>query len=290
MLFQQVARILERHDFDWCACRGCFDIAARRHELMLLKVLDNVNSIQESQAENLMTLSEKLDASISLVGTHTRYEPLRDNIIYERFDVPTFTPNTLDAILEDRRPFVYRDKGGMFSEIDPTALKEARNKAGLTQQQLADAVGVTKKSIYEHESRKMHAQYDVVLKIEKLLKESVSIPFESEPFETGIEIGPATPFEQSVSRQLRRIGFTTSFVGQSPFNIIAEEKVLIVSDAEQNPHKIEKKAEQLEQFAGVSKRPIVVISEAEPRTDLPAITSSQLKELTARDLRRLAKK
>lgn len=290
MLLQHVTRILERHGFDWCACRGCFDIAARKRELVMLKLLDNIDSFQASQARNLITLSDKLDAAVSLVGTHTRYERLCDNIVYERFDIPTFTPNTLDAILEDSGPVVYRDKGGMFSEIDPDALRGARAKAGMTQQQLADAVSVTKKSIYEHESRRMRAQHNIVARLEKLLKETISVPFEAAPFENSPLVEPAAPFEMSVSRQLRRLGFATSFVGQSPFNVIAEERVLIVSDAEQNPRRIERKAEQLEQFADVSKQPLVVISEAEPRTNLPTITASQLKELSARDLRRLARK
>ena len=74
MLLQSVAKILEHHGFDWCACHGCFDIAARKRELMFLKVLDNVDSFQEEQARNLAMLSERLGASVSLVGTHTRYE------------------------------------------------------------------------------------------------------------------------------------------------------------------------------------------------------------------------
>jgi putative transcriptional regulator len=290
MLFQKIAQILENHNFDWCTCRGCFDIAARKHELMLLKVLDNVDSFQESQATNMRILSDKLDAAVSLVGTHTRYERLRDNIVYDRFDVPTFTPNTLDAILEDSAPMLYRNKGGYFADVDPAALRKARAKSGMTQQQLAAAVGVTKKSIYEHESRAMPARYEVVKRIERLLKESITLQFEPEPFETSSALDASAPFEQSISRQLRRIGFTTSFVGQSPFNVIAEERVLIVSDAEQNPRQIERKAKQLESFSDISKKPMVVISEAEPRTNLPAITTAELKNLSAKSLRKLVKK
>jgi len=290
MLVQKIVGILERHGFDWCECRGCFDIAARKRDMLILKVLDNVDSLQESQARNLVTLSDKLDAAVSLVGTHTRYERLHDNIIYERFDVPTFTPNTLDSILEDNNPLVYRNKGGYFAEIDPVVLKRARTRAGLTQQQLAEAVGVTKKSIYEHEAQPMKAQYEVAMRIEKLLGEKIIVPFEQSSFESAEQSEPVSLFEKNVGNQLRRIGFATSFVGQSPFNVIAEERVLIVSDAEQNPRKIERKAEQLEQFADVSDRPIVVISEAEPRTNLPSITAAELKNLSARALRKLAKK
>ena len=290
MLFEQVATVLERHGFDWCACRGCFDIAARKRELTLLKVLDNVDSFQEVQAKNLITLSDKLDAAVSLVGTHTRYERLHDNIIYERFEVPTFTPATLEAILDEQLPSVYRDRGGLFAEINPEALRKARDKAGMTQQQLADAVGVTKKSIYEHEARPMRAQRAVVQHLEKLLGEKIVVPFEQVPFKNAEQSAPASLFEKSVGRQLRRLGFETNFIGQSPFNIIAEERVIIVSDAEQSPRRIERKATQLEQFSEVSREPLVVISETEPRTNLPVITTAELKNLGVRDLRKLAKK
>jgi len=290
MLFQQVARVLDRHGFNWCECSGCFDIAARKRDMLMLKVLDNVDSLQESQAKNLIALSDKLDANVSLIGTHTRYEHLRDNVIYERFDVPTFTPNTLDAILDDRNPTVYRNRGGYFVEIDPRALRKARNKAGLTQQELADAVGVTKKSIYEHEARAMPAQQAIVGRIEKTLKESVSIPFEAEPFGISADIEPESEFERFVSHRMRQIGFSTSFVGQSPFNLIVREKVMVLSDAEPNPHRIERKAEQLESFADVSNQPVVIISNGEPKTNLPTISAEQLNSLSARGLRKIARK
>ncbi|MEM7813523.1 MAG: helix-turn-helix domain-containing protein [Candidatus Aenigmatarchaeota archaeon] len=289
MLLQSVARILERHGFDWCACRGCFDIAARKRELMLFKVLDNVDSFQEEQACNLATLSDSLGAAVSLIGTHTRYERLRDSIIYERFSVPTFTPATLDAILDRRAPATYRDRGGLFEEIDPVALRKARTAAGISQQHLADAVGVTKKSIYEHESRRMRARSDVVARIEKLLGKKITVPF-AHPVLKSDSLEPSSPFEKTIINRLRMIGFETEFVGQSPFNIVAEERVLIVSDAEQSPRTIERKAAQLEQFSDVSRKPLVVISETEPRTNLPAITAAELKNLDAHDLRKLAKK
>ena len=204
--------------------------------------------------------------------------------------MPAFTPATLDAILDDRSPIIYRDRGGLFAEIDPRALRKARTKAGMTQQQLADAIGITKKSVYEHETRPMRAHYETVKRLEELLSETISISFENSPIEGRRHSARVSSFEKCVGSHLRRIGFATSFVGQSPFNIIAEERVLIVSDAERSPRRIERKAEQLEDFADVSNRPIVVISEAEPRTNLPSITVAELENLSARALRKLARK
>src|SRR3989339_1447307 len=144
MLDRKVESILETNGYDCCWWHGCFDVAARKDEFMLLKVLDNIDSFQEEQARNLRILSEKLDASISVVGTHTRHEILDDNVIYERFSIPTFTPDTLESILHSNYPMNFRTKGGMFREIDPQALRSGREAMGLSQSELASSVGIMK--------------------------------------------------------------------------------------------------------------------------------------------------
>jgi putative transcriptional regulator len=151
-IMNDVEKSLERGGFEHCRCEGCFDIAARRDFTIFLKVLNNVDSIQESQANNLKIISKGFDAAVAVVGLRTRRESLRDNVVYERFDIPTFTPPTLENIIaNDRLPYIYRRRGGFFAEIDPARLKAGRQKAGLSQAGLADRVGVTKKNIYEHE-------------------------------------------------------------------------------------------------------------------------------------------
>ncbi|MBI3190989.1 hypothetical protein HYZ41_04785, partial [archaeon] len=80
LLLKQVENILEKGGFDYCEYSGCFDIAASRRFTLFLKVLDNVDSFQETQANNLKIISDDLDATVGLVGTHTRREHLQNNI------------------------------------------------------------------------------------------------------------------------------------------------------------------------------------------------------------------
>ncbi|MBI5061406.1 MAG: hypothetical protein HZB67_03760 [Candidatus Aenigmarchaeota archaeon] len=291
MLEQKIERLFEKHGFDHSEYNGCFDIIARkRGEIVLVKILSNIDSFQETQAENLKILSKNIGAFPCLVGTHTRSEMLENDIIYERFDISAFTPDTLESILDNNPPHVYRSKGGLFMEIEPSLLKNSRKSRRLTQHELAELVGVTKKSIYEHESRRMKAIRETVESLERLLKEDLSVPFNLKIEISNAGGKPRTSFEKSVGIELKRKGFKTDFVYQTPFNIIAKERVLILNDAEENERHIKRNIPDLSNFSRISDKPILLITKNRQEYDLPSISKKQLKELSASDLKRLAKK
>ena len=287
MLQAQVEQILDKHDCEWSSWHGFFDMAARKKEFMLLKLLDNVDSFQREQASNLRILSEKLDAFVSVIGTHTRYEKLDDNVIYERFSVPAFTPETLDNILGYRYPFLFRTKGGLFREVNPEKLRHAREKAGLSQSELADAVGVTKKSIYEHEHRCMKARNDAVEEIENLLRAEITTPISGFRLEAEEPLQPQDTFARDISTDLRKKGFAINFVRKSPFNLIAEESFLVLSEIDKKPGKLKRKLRHMVDFSEVSRRSVIAITEKEMDADIPVIGHSELKKMNARDLKKM---
>ncbi|MFB6217196.1 MAG: transcriptional regulator, partial [Candidatus Aenigmatarchaeota archaeon] len=85
-LVNSVIQFLERKGFDTCEyVGGCFDVAARRDKLLLLKILLNIDSFQRGQARDLKLLSSLLSARPFLVGKRSRRENLEDDAIYERF-------------------------------------------------------------------------------------------------------------------------------------------------------------------------------------------------------------
>jgi len=291
MLIQKIGTMLEKRGFDHWAYSGCFDIIAKkRRDMMLLKVLDNIDSLQESQANNLRVLSRNLGAFACLVGTHTRYERLDDDVIYTRFDVPSFTPSALEHILDGNPPHVYRAKGGFFVEVEPSKMSKAREKKGLTQEELARRVGVTKKSIYEHEHRTMKAIKETVENIEKILKDDLTVPFNLKIEISNVSNNPKTGFEKSVGMDLKKIGFRVDYVYQTPFNIIAKEEILILNDAEENQRRIKRNIPNLLEFSKISDRPVLLITKEPREYDLPSLEKKELKELSAKDLKRIVRK
>lgn len=290
MLLQKVERILEERNWAWAECpgHGCFDVAARKRSVMLVKVLENVDSFMPEQAKNLRILSERLDASAALVGERTRVEELDDNVVYERFEVPTLTAETLEVVLDNNSPDIFRARGGLFSEISSAKLRRARTSAGLTQAELAEKVGITKKAVYQHESGNMRMRREIAVKIEEILEEDITLPFRMEMLAAEKGNAPRNNFELRAGRELRRIGFDTDFVHQSPFNIVASERIVILSDAEPL-EKVKRKAAALAELSEVTKKPAIAITEKEASLDIPSIPQKSLKGISSSDLKKLAK-
>jgi len=287
---KHIENILEKNGFDYYRCYGCFDIITRKKQTILLKVLDNVDSFQEEQANNLKILSNNIPAIAVLVGTHTRREKLKNNVIYERFEIPTITPDTLERILTNEIPLIQRNRGGYFVNVDADKLKERRHEKALTQLELAKLVGVTKKNIYEHEAKDMSMHHDIALKIEKIIG-SITTPANININFENIENKSRTSFEKMVSDDLSRIGFDTDFVYKTPFNIIAKEKeFMLFSDAEENEKSIKRKVPYIEGFSKIVKKPALIITKNELSFNLPTIEEKELKEISQKELKKLLKK
>ena len=290
MLLNDIEEILEENGYSYCEYNGCFDIAARRESIMLLKVLNNVDSFQEEQANNLKMLSNDLDAKPILVGLNTRREALSDNIIYDRFSIPTVSPKTLENIIHGSLPTIFRFRGGMFAEIDPARLKSAREDVGLSQSDLAEKVGITKKSVYEHESKKLKIVYKNAVRMEKTLKTDLMIPLELK-MSYAAKIKPRSIFEGKISQNFRRMGFATDFVYQSPFNMIAKEKsFMLISDVDEKKNRIQKNLPYISEFSKVTRKSAIVVTNEEINCDIPTLKEDELPGLKSKDIRKLLKR
>jgi putative transcriptional regulator len=287
---RKVMKMLDSHGFQHAFCEGCFDIVARKkQETFLLKILMNVDAFQEEQARSLGTISSLIGAKAFLIGTRTRREHLADNIIYERFGIPVLTPDTFESIIfKENEIYVTRFRGGLFSEINPQELRRARISKGLTQSELAEKVGISKKAVYEHESRPMRAHYMIAEKIEGAVGKVMN-PVKFEITTEQPHNYPKGVFERNVSKNFRRMGFSTSFVYKTSFNIIAKEKeFILVSEADDKF--AEKKAPQLYAFSKVSKKPAIIVTKKEIAAEVPSLSEKELRNMDVKDLKKVVKK
>ncbi len=291
MLINRVEGILEDGGFDYCSSEGCFDIAAHRDFTLFLKVLENVDSIKAEHAKNLKILSETFGASVALIGLHTRRENLRDNIVYERFDIPAFTPATLESIVVNEvMPLLYRFKGGLFADVNPEKLRTKREKAGFTQKELAEQVGITKKNVYEHERVKKKALYDHVKIIEKLIGNITDSANIRTSFREESNI-PKDGFEKIVFRDFKKMGFSSGLVYKSPFNIVVKNReIMILSKADENKRRIEKDVPHIISISDVIDVPAIAVTREDMELDIPSIQEKDLREMrSVREIRKMLK-
>lgn len=279
LLIRRIERLLDSNDYVSCDYHGCFDIATKKNTLVLVKILENVDSFSEEQAKNLKIISNNLDASPILIGLRTRRERLSPGIVYERFEMPTVSLETFESLVRDEiYPKVYRDKGGLYVQIDSKLLKETRDRKGLTQRELAEAVGINKKVIYEHEKKQLRMMLSIAQRLEKILEKKLTQPigilkkFEEHGY-------PADVLENRIGSDLNKLGFNTDFVKQAPFDVFAKEKVLIISDIEINRRKMVKRAADLKDFIGLTRKPALLITEKTKEDDLLGIPVLQRKDL-----------
>jgi putative transcriptional regulator len=292
-LKQEVQNFLEKSDYTTCEYKGCFDIAAKRDVLLLLKILLNIDGFQKEQAKNLKIISNNLDAHPFLIGVQTNREKLKPGVVYERFETPTVSLKTFeDLIVNSIFPRIYRDKGGLYVEIDSAILREIRKKKGLTQRELAEAIGINKKVIYEHEKKQLRMLLEIAEKLERILNQKIIKPIEI--FKRYEEHGyPEDYIERGVGKHLEKLGFKTDFVKQAPLDVFAKEKSLVLSDVEMNRRKMIKHAASLKDFIGIVKKPAVLITEKakdEEVLGIPVIDRKELEEIDKKELIKKAKK
>ena len=99
--------------------QGSFDIVARKDlVILLLKTFLNIDSINEHNSHEMKQLSNIFLASPIIIGEKSRNGLLEDGVIYERYDIPTISFNTLkNMILYNVHPEILADRGGYFVKL-----------------------------------------------------------------------------------------------------------------------------------------------------------------------------
>ncbi len=294
-LLDRAVEVLENNDYATCRFSGCFDIAAKREWILFLKVLQNVDALQIDQAKNLKIISNNLDAHPLIIGLQTRRERLQRGVVYERFELPTVSMETFEGLIANEiLPTIYRDRGGLYVDIDSAVLREVRRKKGLTQRELAEAVGINKKAIYEHEKKELRMMLSIAQRIENVLERKIIKNIDVSKLRFEEHGKPEDRLEAVVGRDLKKLGFQTDFVKQAPFDVFAREKVLIISDVEENKRKMLRRVTNLRNFIDLAKRPAVVITEKSKEDELSGIPVVKRKELeefeSGEELIKIAKK
>lgn len=286
--FRQIKEFLISGGFDTFEYpRGCFDIAAKRDRLLLLKILTNIDSFQREQARDLKLLSKFLESNCFVLGKKTRKERLNDSVIYERFGIPAMTPDTFTSVLEGDYPERFRTRGGTFGRINPTKLREYRNRKNMTQTELADELSVSQKAISEYESGKQRALLDMIDALEELLEEDIKKrinPFDIEP---GVKDGEK---KDEFCRRLTDLGFNAGSVKRAPPRVLAKGNTTILSKVVGSRGKNED-LDSLASFSRITETEAFVITKEKSKIDaVPPVDMEELEEIeSSKELVRLIK-
>jgi putative transcriptional regulator len=217
---------------DRCAVRPkSFDVAARRDkDVILVKILGNIDSFDTATGAEMRRLGTYLDATPLVIGLRTRDEELEPGVVYFRHGVPVLSPDTaMDLFVEEVPPLIYAAPGGLYVSIDGNVLADAREEREWSLGQLANELGVSRRTVSKYEDG-MNASVEVAVKLEDLFEAPLTNPvdvFEPEEVhedESMPDDPEADPDDERLVAVLTRVGFDVHPTLRSPFKAVSEDE------------------------------------------------------------------
>jgi putative transcriptional regulator len=284
---------------------SCFDLVARRgDELVLVKILNNIDGLNRNDAFALQTVAHFFNATPIVVGQKTRRGELDSGVVYKRYGVTTITPTSLNEIIaEQKLPREFIQRGGRFVAIDGARLRECRETQNMTKEELASHIEVSTRAILAYEKDEMDLSADVAEQLEKVLETDLIIPIDvlSGSQQTKSLTQIRTPddipnLEKRVNQFFERLGMNVLWTDRAPFNLAAKEEgpPLISGVGSLESWGLQKRMKILKSVSTVTESNAVIIVEEgkvdETVSDLPVIRQLELDTIEkTRDLKDIIK-
>jgi len=292
-LVNKIVNHLIKKEFRVLVSEGCFDIAAKKEFLMLIKTLTNVDGLNREHAHSLKAISYFVSAYPLVVSERNNRASLSNDVIYSRFQVPVVTPKLFDSIIEEKIiPEIKAIKGKHTVVINTVYLREKREGLNLSLERLSKEIDISKKALYEIENQRVNPTVATVKKLEDLLGIDLKIPYEMKRVERAY-VKPRNEFQKKVSLEFSRLGIDNSPVTSASFEIIGKEKTSLITGLSNNTVKIKRVVSQVKGLSSIfsSQGMFVVKKSHEQIIDgVPIVLESELPELeSSKELSKLIK-
>jgi len=255
-----------------------FDFIARKDNLLLvIKVLNNIDSLHEEVAKEFISIAKFLDAVPIVIGRRTCSSYLEDDVVYFRYGVPIITYSTLENYLQGILPFVCAAPGGFYVNVDGEILREMRIERGISLGQLARIAGVSRRTIQLYEKGE-RASVEAAEKIAEFLGEDFLKPinFWEEIEKEKIEISREIEYEMlKILEELGAFIFPTM---RSPFRAITEllnERIMVGV----NERRVVEKARLISNLSRVAEKECVIFMESSHRKNIEGVPIIERREL-----------
>jgi putative transcriptional regulator len=150
-----------------CSRPSCFDFTARKNNnILFVKVHPDIDNLSQADSRELMEVSNCFSAASIVISEKSREKLLEDDTIYSRYDISAVTPKTFeDIVLRQVYPLIQAGPGGYYVEIDGEAIKRRRQELGLSAGEVAEMVGISRRTVYGYERGMAKASVSVAYRL-----------------------------------------------------------------------------------------------------------------------------
>ncbi len=136
-----------------CSRPSCFDLVVRKNaNTIFIKVQPDVDNFSPNDSNELQNISESVFATSVLISDKARENPLEDDTVYSRYNIPAITLKTFENIVVHKIfPLIQASPGGYYVEIDGAAIRHRRQELGLSAGEMAKLIGISRRTLYGYE-------------------------------------------------------------------------------------------------------------------------------------------
>lgn len=283
-----------------CSRPSCFDFVARKNgTLLFVKCQSDVGSISLGDFRELRAISESVSAASLLICERARERPLEDDTAYSRYGIVAVSPKTFEnVVVRKSYPLVQAGPGGCYVEVDGEAVKQRRQALGLSVGEIAEMVGLSRRTLYGYErgmaKASVAAAYGLIWALGIPVAKPLNI-FEKPKARRGCLLTRAknalarSRFLRKAFQKLARMNATT--VRKAPFDFVInvpEEKMRILGGvADHSEKELDRRAEEILSVSRVVEAYPVFVTEGEQllNKDILCICNEELSKIrNAEDL------
>ncbi len=242
-LMDEISILLLRQGYTIKGLTGAsFDIVARKDvHVLLIKVLEDANSISEEYADSMKNLSSHIGASPIIIAEKAGNR-LEDGVVYARLGVYTCNYRTFSSCLENRFPIVISTRAGFTASVVGKKLRRQREESGYSLGTLSRKVGVSKRMIAKYESERADVSLRSAIALNRLFGNNIFNKVDV--FAIAKETVADKP--SMIARKYDELGFRAADTKKAPFDVVAKmEKELILTEVK-GRHRIKDLNPQLE--------------------------------------------
>lgn len=277
-----------------CSRPSCFDFAARKNgTVILVKVQLDIDNLSLGDSLELKAISECVSAASLLVGERAREKPLEDDTVYSRYEVSAVTPKTFEStIISKNYPLIHAGPGGYYVEIHSEAIKRRRQELGLSVGEMAEMVGISRRTLYGYErgmtKASVTAAYNLIYTLGFPVAKPINV-FERSREQRKCFLAAAkfaiakSKLVQKIFRKFTRCHITT--VKKAPFDFVItvpEEKMRIIGGVANNKEQeLNKRVDEILSVSRVVRaHPILITEERKPsKKDILCICKEELSKI-----------
>lgn len=266
-LVDGVGVLLLKHGFTVKSLtRGCFDLVARKDtSILLIKVLEDANSISFEYAEAMIQLSSYIDAAPIIIAKKAG-SILEDGIVYSRFGVYTLSYETFRSTLDNKFPFILSNKAGLTAAVIGEKLRQKREEAGYSLGEVSRKVGVSKRMITKYESGVADVSVNKAHSLQRIFGRNI---FRKIDIFGRAKAMPASG-KSEFAEKYTELGFKADDTKKVPFDVIArKDKEIILTEIG------EKTNPQLLPLQKLIEADTLIIFKKKKPKDMPALTKKE---------------